>query len=139
MRQSTSEIFQEGIRGVAELTSGAHGLKPRRLASKYAMYHDTDPLTQKVADQPSGARLSLECTGAWIRLTYRALFDATADGSYDSAPSTVALTHGNLELVQAHSNGDRRVWSGDQVTAHVTGEDSIALFEIGEAGTAKAV
>lgn len=139
MNETIEALIRASVRGVAELTNGAHGLKPRRLATKYSMYHDTDPLTQKVADQPSGARLALETSGSWISLTYRALFDATADGSYDSSPSVVSLTSGDLELTQSHSNGDRRIWFGDQVSSYVSGEDSVARFELGEGGITKAV
>lgn len=123
-------IIESAIRGVAELSRGSRGFKPHRLAAKYSMYHDVDPLTQKVADQPSGTRLAIVTAATSIQLVYRATLEATADGSYVSPPSVVTLTCGEQKFSISHDNGDRRIWDGPVVTEVRPGKDSVATFEL---------
>lgn len=130
MEDESLELIERCLRGIAEVSRGKHGLKLHRLPSKYAMYHDVDPLTQKVADQPTGARLSLVTAASQIEIVYRAILDATADGSYLSPPSTVTLTTGELEMSVAASNGDRRIWDGPVMAGIEEGSNSIATFDL---------
>ena len=125
------ELFESALRGVAEVSPGERGLRLHRLPAKFAMYHDVDPLTQKVADQASGARLALLTTASRIALTYRATLDASEDGTYLAPPSSVTLTVGDQSFTATHENGNRRIWRGSVVSEVREGEDSVATFEIG--------
>lgn len=130
MEDESLELIERCLRGIAEVSRGKRGLKIHRLPSKFAMHHDVDPLTQKVADQATGARLTLRTEATHIEVVYRAILDATADGSYVSPPSTVTLTSGDLEASIADSNGDRRIWDGPIMAGIQEGANSVATFEL---------
>lgn len=130
MSGANLELIESALRGVAEVTPGARGLILHRLHSKFAMYHDVDPLTQKVADQASGARLAFLTSATRIEFAYRATLDQTLDGSYKAPPSTVTLTCGEQAVSVAHANGDKRVWDGDSIARIDKGKDSVAKFKL---------
>ncbi len=132
MKDQEAELIQNAIHGVAEVTRGDRGLRVHRLRSNYAMHHENDPLTQKVADQASGARLVFETLATRIEFGFRATGDKSIDGSFVSAPTTVNLTYAGKKLLFSHANPDRRVWSGNAVTHIETGEDAFAIFELEE-------
>ncbi len=130
MSSENLKLIEESLRGVAEVTPGSRGLLLHRLHSKYAIYHDVDPLTQKVADQASGARLALMTSATRIEFLYSATLDQTLDGTYMAPPSVVTLTCGEQVISVAHSNGARRIWDGESMVRIDKGEVSVAVFEL---------
>ena len=139
MQQDTMELIRAAARGVAEISVSERGLRLHRLPSKYAMFHDHDPLTQTVADQLSGVRLALLTSASHIQLTYRSRRDAAEDGSFVSAPSTVSFTCGEQIQSVAHTDGDLRVWNGADLKEVVTGVDSVAQFTLAATDTPRPV
>jgi lysophospholipase L1-like esterase len=132
-------VIRASLRGIAEVERGLRGLTLHRLPKKYAMYHDVDPLTQKVADQASGASLAFLTAAKRISLTYRATLDASEDGSYLSPPSSLTATWAGNQATITHDNGDRRIWSGSKVSEIRQGFDSVATFELEGDGAARVV
>ncbi len=133
------ELMESALRGVVEVSHGARGIRVHRLAAKFAMYHDVDPLTQKVADQASGAHLALYTSASHLELTYRATLDASEDGNYLAPPSAVTVIADGVAQTVRHSNGDRRIWSGSTISELREGVDSIASFELGGSGIERVV
>jgi lysophospholipase L1-like esterase len=132
-------VIRASLRGIAEVEQGSRGLTLHRLPKKYAMYHDVDPLTQKVADQASGAKLAFMTAATKIKLTYRATLDSSADGSYVAPPSSVTATWAGNHVTIKHDNGDRRIWSGSKDSEIRDGDDSVATFELEGDGATRLV
>ncbi len=130
MREATLSLLKASLRGVAETSIGKHGLRLHRLPSMYAMHHDVDGLTQKVANQASGARLTFSTRASTITFTYRATLDYSEDGLLASRPSTVTLTSPQDDLTSSHTNGNRRIWVGPKVHHVDLGEDSVCEFKL---------
>ena len=130
MIEATQQAIRDALHGVAEVGIGERGLTLHRLPSQFAMYHDVDSLTQKVADQASGVRLVFETRATHIQVEYRATLDRSLDGSYVAAPSSVTVTCGDFEQTVRHANGDYRVWNGDRLERLESGENSVATFEL---------
>ena len=133
MQPATEELIRSALRGIAEVGRGEHGLSLHRLPARLAIFHDVDPLTQKVADTASGARLALNTAATEITLTYRSTRDEDPDTGFVSPPSRVTLTSGDLVETIGHSNGNRRIWDALGNNRVEPGEDSAARFVLGEA------
>ena len=133
MLAATEKLIRDSIHGVIEVSKGKRGLTLHRLPSKFAMYHDVDPLTQKVADQASGARLAFVTSATQITVKYRATLDASEDGTFTSPPSSITAVSGSVRQTIRHANGDRRIWRGSEIAELQEGEDSIATFEFDSA------
>ena len=130
MQPETERLIRAAARGVSEISTSERGLRLHRLPAKYAIYHDHDPLTQKVADQLSGVRLALMTNATTVQLTYRSLRDAAVDGSFISPPSTVSLTYADQSQTIAHTDGDVRMWAGAESASVTIGQDSVATFAL---------
>jgi lysophospholipase L1-like esterase len=130
MKARVEQLIRDATRGIAEFGHGSHGLSLHRLPANLAMYHDVDALTQKVADQASGARIALLTTASEITLTYRATRDVSEDGTFESAPSSVTLTSGDYSETISHTNGNRRLWDAYGASTLQLGEDSVARFNL---------
>ena len=128
MQQVTEELIRSALRGIDEVRRVERGLTLHRLPASLAIYHDVDPLTQKVADQASGSRLALQTAASEITLSYRSTRDEDVDSGFVSPPSVVTLTCGDLTESIAHANGNRRIWNSHGTSRIELGEDSVVRF-----------
>ena len=143
MLPETEQLIRQAVRGVAEIRAGQRGLTLHRLPAWTTMYHDNDALTQKVADQASGARLELLTSATHLTLTYKSTRDANTDGSWVSPPSTVTLTGAGAGAGEpisiSHDDGSLRLWNGDVHVRTTAGQDSVAEFELPPAEAPRAL
>jgi len=130
MNPELALLVRESLHGVAEIEFGSHGLKFSRLAKKFAVFHDHDQLTEKVAAQGSGSRIALMTSASEVTLTYRSTRDMTKDLSFIGKPSVVTLTCGEYSESIHHDNGDLRVWNGAELVEITVGDNSQATFKI---------
>lgn len=133
MQPKTEQLIRDSIRGVAEVSAGARGLTFDRLPAWTQPHHQHDGLTGQVAAQGSGARLELLTTATKITLTYRSLRDNP------QRPSVVTAVSGDFKQSIAHTDGDKRVWSIDGTFEFVEGVDSVAVFDLPEPDSERAV
>jgi len=129
MRAETEQLIRDSLRGVVEINRTDRGLTLSRLPRWSSIQHRHDPLTQKVANQASGARLLLASSATEITLTYRSTRDATMDG-WQAPPSSVTVATDGFEESLSNDNGDLRVWDGPVVGEVRAGQDSIASFSL---------
>jgi lysophospholipase L1-like esterase len=132
--EKLEELLALSIRGVAELRESPLGFSIHRLPSWTRMYHQHDPVTEKVSNQASGVTIKLVTEATKVALTYRSLRDQNLADGYLSPPSTVSVTYddgdGEQQLSVGHTNGDLRVWNGMVNTGTTEGENSVAEFEL---------
>ncbi len=148
--EKLEELLALSMRGVAELRESPLGFSIHRLPSWTHMYHQHDPVTEKVANHSSGVTIKLVTEATQVSLTYRSLRDENLADGFLSAPSAVSLTYTDAtgpnagveqQLSAAHSNGDLRVWNGMVNTGTIEGENSVATFDLPavEAGNAREI
>jgi hypothetical protein len=132
--ETLEELLALSMRGVAELRESPLGFSVHRLPSWTNMYHQHDPVTEKVANHASGVTIKLVTEATKVALTYRSLRDQNLADGYLSPPSTVSLTYddgeGEQHLSVGHTNGDLRVWNGTVNTGTTEGENSLAEFDL---------
>ena len=135
--EQLEELLALSMRGVAELRESPLGFSVHRLPSWTTMYHQHDPVTEKVANHGSGVTIKLVTEATKVALTYRSLRDQNLADGYLSPPSTISLTYssdalmiGDQHLSVSHTNGDLRIWHGMVNTGVTEGENSVAEFEL---------
>jgi lysophospholipase L1-like esterase len=133
MQKDIEQLIRSSLRGLAEVTNTERGLTFNRLPAWTLPHHGHDPLTNQVARHGSGARLLLQTAATEIALTYRSTRDML------DRPSVVTVAADGIEASISHSNGNYRVWEADGTVTFVTGEDSVALFELPEADSSREV
>ena len=134
MDETLEELLALSMRGVSELRESPLGFSVHRLPSWTNMYHQHDPVTEKVANHASGVTIKLVTEATKVALTYRSLRDQNLADGYLSPRSNVSLTYddgeGEQHLSVGHTNGDLRVWNGTVNTGITEGENSVAEFEL---------
>ncbi len=138
MNSETEQLIRDSLRGVVEINRTERGLALSRLPEWTSIHHRHDSLTQKVADQASGARLLLATKASEITLVYRATRDATMDG-WQAPPSTASIAVEGFEATTSHVDGDLWVWDGSVVGELRPGQDSIASFSLPETDEVRTV
>jgi lysophospholipase L1-like esterase len=133
--EELENLLAEAMRGVAELRESEHGFSVHRLPLHTRLHHSHDPVTEKVADNPSGVSIKLVTEATRVELTYRAVRDKNLADGYLAGPSVVSLTYRDQtgteqHLSIGHTNGDLRVWNGMVNTGITPGENSVAAFEL---------
>ena len=134
MDETLEELLALSMRGVSELRESPLGFSVHRLPSWTNMYHQHDPVTEKVANHASGVTIKLVTEATKVALTYRSLRDQNLADGYLSPRSNVSLTYddgeGEQHLSVGDTNGDLRVWNGTVNTGITEGENSVAEFEL---------
>lgn len=133
MNPETATLIRNSLRGTSGISASPRGLVFDRLPEWTRAHHKHDPLTGQVSAQGSGVRLELETSASQITITYRATLDAP------NRPSVVTIASDRIESVQAHENGNRRVWFTDGTDEFIEGEDSVAAFELAEVSSPRRV
>jgi len=130
MSADTKTKLQACVRGVSEVFETPRGLAFNRLP-KWALnqFSQVENIT-KVAGQLSGARFEISTSANQVTLRYRSIRDSAPDFNWIAGPSTVAVSCGDFEESVSHSDGDLRIWKGNEVFEVVEGQDSIAEFNL---------
>jgi hypothetical protein len=126
-------------KSVAQMIRTTRGLSFSRLpAWTYEQFQPNSNIV-KMAERLSGARFEIETDATEISFQYRSLRDSAPAFNWIAGPSTISLTTDGYEESISHSNGDLRIWNGDQVQEIVKGEDSIASFTLPKTSTPRIV
>lgn len=130
MSSEVQEKLREGVRGIAQIIPTSRGLTFSRLP---AWTYETNQASQnirKMAERLSGARIDIETSANEIVVTYRSLRDSAPESNWISGPSTISVTTEEFEKSISHSDGDLRIWHGQEVAEIIEGQDSVAHFKL---------
>ena len=128
MSAETASKLRECARGVSRVDTAQRGLALSRLPEWTYLQHAHAPIVAKVAERLSGAHFEIETSADRIAVRYRSLRDSAPAVNWIAGPTTIAVTTDDYESSVSHSNGDLRVWAGEEVAEFIEGEDSIAEF-----------
>ena len=130
MSADTKSKLQACVRGVSEVFETPRGLTFNRLP-KWALnqFSQVENIT-KVAGQLSGARFDILTSASQVTLRYRSIRDSAPDFNWIAGPSTVAVSCSGFEESISHSDGNLRIWKGNEVVEIVEGQDSLAEFNL---------
>lgn len=120
----------KSVRGVSYSAQSSRGIWFSRLPISTYSQHSHAPIVAKMAERLSGARLELLTAATSIKFTYRSLRDSNPSANWIAGPAVISLTTANFEESIAHTNGDLRIWQGEEVLEIIEGEDSICVFEL---------
>ena len=100
-------------KSVAQMIRTTRGLSFSRLpAWTYEQFQPNSNIV-KMAERLSGARFEIETNATEISFQYRSLRDSAPAFNWIAGPSTVSLTTQDFEESISHSNGDLRIWNGE--------------------------
>lgn len=128
-----NDLVSRSVRGAIQVIPTKRGVTASRLPSWTYLQHSHAPIVAKMAERLSGVRLEVETSATSIKVTYRSIRDTNLANGWMAAPSTICLTSDDFEESVSHSNGDLRVWNGEEIIEFREGNDSIAVFSLPKA------
>jgi hypothetical protein len=124
--------IEKALRGASQVVLAERGLKFSRLPEWTYEQHAHAPIVAKIAERLSGVHLEIETAATKISVGYRSLRDSNPSVNWIAGPTTISVTTVGFDQSVSHSNGDLRVWSGEEILEIIEGEDSLAHFDLPE-------
>ncbi|MEN9970323.1 MAG: hypothetical protein RLZZ229_531 [Actinomycetota bacterium] len=125
-----AQKIERATRGASQVIRDERGLRFSRLPDWTYEHHAHAPIVAKVAERLSGVHLEIATAATKIALRYRSLRDSNPATNWIAGPSTISVTTDSFDASVSHSNGDLRVWQGEEVLEVILGDDSVASFEL---------
>lgn len=125
-----AQRVDQAARGASQIIQTARGITFSRLPKWTYEQHAHAPIVAKIAERLSGVHLEIVTAATKISVRYRSLRDSNPSANWTAGPSTISVTTDSFDASVSHSNGDLRVWDGEQILEVIDGEDSVADFEL---------